>query len=214
MPLRRYSFLDQCLGELQHFVKSVVLTAKNPIMQTPAHEVDESTLSAKESKHVAGLMRVDHTGEICAQALYRGQAFVAKSIETKARLHHAAEEEYNHLSWCEGRLEDLDARKSLLNPLWYIGSFAIGATAGLISDKISYGFVIETEKQVMRHLEAHLSELPVQDEKSRVILTQMYKDEKEHADKAKLAGGAEFPLWAKLVMKAQSKVMTSLAYRI
>ena len=108
----------------------------------------------------------------------------------------------------------MDAKKSLLNPLWYVGSFSIGAVAGLISDKVSYGFVIETEKQVMRHLEAHLNELPAQDEKSRVILMQMYKDEQAHADEAALAGGVEFPLWAKLIMKAQSKVMTTLAYRI
>ncbi|WP_151192887.1 2-polyprenyl-3-methyl-6-methoxy-1,4-benzoquinone monooxygenase [Cysteiniphilum sp. JM-1] len=212
--MRRHSFLDQCLGELQHFVKSVVLPAKNPMSVTPAHDMNEPELDATESKHVAGLMRVDHTGEICAQALYRGQAFVAKEHETRTHLHHAAEEEYNHLSWCETRLNDLDAKKSLLNPLWYVGSFSIGAVAGLISDKVSYGFVIETEKQVMRHLEAHLNELPVQDEKSRVILMQMYKDEQSHADEAALAGGVEFPLWAKLIMKAQSKVMTTLAYRI
>ncbi|WP_440994391.1 2-polyprenyl-3-methyl-6-methoxy-1,4-benzoquinone monooxygenase [Cysteiniphilum litorale] len=210
----RHSFLDQCLGELQHFVKSVVLPAKNPMSVTPAHDMNEPELDATESKHVAGLMRVDHTGEICAQALYRGQAFVAKEHETRTHLHHAAEEEYNHLSWCETRLNDLDAKKSLLNPLWYVGSFSIGAVAGLISDKVSYGFVIETEKQVMRHLEAHLNELPAQDEKSRVILMQMYKDEQSHADEAALAGGVEFPLWAKLIMKAQSKVMTTLAYRI
>lgn len=214
MSMRRHSFLDQCLGELQHFVKSVVLPATNPMSVTPALDMNEPELDATESKHVAGLMRVDHTGEICAQALYRGQAFVAKEHETRVHLHHAAEEEYNHLSWCETRLNDLDARKSLLNPLWYVGSFSIGAVAGLISDKVSYGFVIETEKQVMRHLEAHLNELPAQDEKSRVILMQMYKDEQSHADEAALAGGVEFPLWAKLIMKAQSKVMTRLAYRI
>ncbi len=214
MSMRRHSFLDQCLGELQHFVKSVVLPATNPMSATPALDMNEPELDATESKHVAGLMRVDHTGEICAQALYRGQAFVAKTHETRAHLHHAAEEEYDHLSWCETRLDDLDAKKSLLNPLWYIGSFSIGAVAGLISDKVSYGFVIETEKQVMRHLEAHLNELPTHDEKSRVILMQMYKDEQSHADEAALAGGVEFPLWAKLIMKALSKVMTTLAYRI
>ena len=214
MSMRCHSFLDQCLVELQHFVKSVVLSAKNPMLTTPALDMNEPELNATESKHVAGLMRVNHTGEICAQALYRGQAFVAKEHETRAHLHHAAEAEYNHLAWCETRLEDLDAKKSLLNPLWYIGSFAIGAAAGLISDKVSYGLVIETEKQVMRHLEAHLNELPAQDEKSRLILIQMYKDEQSHADKAALAGGVEFPFWAKLMMKVQSKVMTTLAYRI
>ena len=214
MSMRRHSFLDQCLGELQHFVKSVVLPAKTPMSATPALDMNEPELDATESKHVAGLMRVDHTGEICAQALYRGQAFVAKEHETRTHLHHAAEEEYNHLSWCETRLEELDAKKSLLNPLWYIGSFSIGAVAGLISDKVSYGFVIETEKQVMRHLETHLNELPAADEKSRAILMQMYKDEQSHADQAALAGGMEFPLWAKLIMKTQSKIMTSLAYRI
>ncbi|WP_116963225.1 2-polyprenyl-3-methyl-6-methoxy-1,4-benzoquinone monooxygenase [Fastidiosibacter lacustris] len=214
MTFRNYSFLDQCLSELQHFIKSVVLPAKNPSIETPAQNISEHDLNENEKQHVAGLMRVDHTGEICAQALYRGQAFVARNLDTKAHLHHAAEEEYNHLSWCETRLEELEARKSLLNPFWYIGSFTIGATAGFVSDKVSYGFVIETEKQVMSHLEKHLLELPMQDKKSKAILIKMYEDEKEHADQAKLAGGLELPMWAKLIMKVQSRVMTTLAYRI
>lgn len=214
MSLRRHSFLDQCLGEIQHFVKSVILPAKNPMSPTPAIDMDEPELDAIESRHVAGLMRVDHTGEICAQALYRGQAFVAEEHKTRMHLQHAAEEEYKHLSWCETRLDELDTKKSLLNPMWYVSSFTIGVAVGLISDKVSYGFVIETEKQVMRHLAMHLNALPVQDEKSRIILMQMYKDEQSHANEALLSGGVEFPLWAKLIMKAQSKVMTTLAYRI
>ncbi|WP_119343335.1 2-polyprenyl-3-methyl-6-methoxy-1,4-benzoquinone monooxygenase [Facilibium subflavum] len=211
---RKFSIVDRLVAEVDHFVKILTQPAAHPTRNSPAEGLAEPLLTNKQQAHVAGLIRVDHTGEICAQALYRGQGFVAKDETTRAHLYQAADEEYDHLSWCEGRLNDLMAKKSLLNPLWYLNSFMIGATAGMISDKISYGFVIETENQVMKHLESHLMQLPQQDEKSRVILEQMHKDEAEHADHAQSAGGVKLPVWAKLLMKAQSKVMTTVAYRI
>lgn len=158
-------------------------------------------------------MRVDYTGEICAQGLYRGQASVAKSAQTKEHLYHAANEEYDHLAWCAERLEELGAKPSLLNPFWYWASFGIGATAGSISDSLSYGFVVETEKQVMKHLDSHLKNLPVNDNRSREILKQMYLDESDHAIEAEKAGGKKLPKPVKAIMKLQSKVMTTLAYR-
>ncbi len=214
MSFRQYSFIDQCISEVDHLFKSVFMEAKHNTRTSPAEALAEGELDHTEKSHVAGLMRVDHTGEVCAQALYRGQAFVAKDKATKAHLYHAADEEYDHLSWCEQRLTELDAKKSLLNPLWYIGSFTIGAAAGLISDKVSYGFVAETEKQVMNHLSEHLSSLPVQDEKSKAILQAMYEDEKSHAKEAVLAGGMELPFPVKMLMTLKSKVMTTIAYKL
>ena len=214
MAFRKLSFIDQCLSEIDHFLHSVILPATSSARPSPAESFEEADLSEKEARHVRGLMRVDHTGEICAQALYRGQAFVAKDMKTKVHLYQAASEEYDHLAWCEARLNALSAKKSLLNPLWYLGSFTIGAAAGCISDKISYGFVMETEKQVMRHLESHLRELPIQDRKSRAVLAQMYEDEKSHATQAECAGGIKLPLALRGIMKLQSKVMTTLVYRV
>lgn len=214
MSFRHFSLLDQCIAEFDHFIQSVVKPVRTPQRTSPAKDIQDSQLSATETKEVVRLMRVNHTGEICAQALYRGQALVAKSQETKLHLHHAANEEYDHLSWCQTRIDELGGKTSLLNPLWYIASFKIGVVAALISDKVSYGFVIETEHQVMQHLSKHLDRLPEKDQKSRAILQQMYQDEAKHAEKANLAGGARLPLWTRLLMKAQSKVMTTVAYLI
>ncbi|MFZ9034666.1 MAG: 2-polyprenyl-3-methyl-6-methoxy-1,4-benzoquinone monooxygenase [Francisellaceae bacterium] len=211
---RRFSLIDRLTVEVDHFIRSVYVPARHANRPSPAETVSDCVFDDEKKNHVAGLMRVDHTGEICAQALYRGQAVVAKTQLTKTQLQQAAEEEYDHLSWCQQRLDELSASTSRLNPFWYLASFTIGATAGMISDKLSYGFVVETERQVMRHLDKHLSELPENDEKSRVILTQMYKDEAEHAVNAKLAGGVELPFVIRLMMKAQSKVMTTVAYRM
>ena len=211
--LRRYSFLDKIIAEVDAFV-GVMRKEQHASITSPAKEIQENELTSNEQKHVSGLMRVDHTGEVCAQALYRGQAMVAKDVQTQMHLYHAAEEEQDHLAWCQERLDQLDASPSLLNPLWYLGSFAIGATAGLISDKISYGFVVETEKQVMNHLDHHLKTLPPHDKRSQAILQQMYMDELKHANEAKIAGGVDLPLPIRLIMKVQSKVMTTIAYRI
>ena len=171
-------------------------------------------MSDDERKHVAGLMRVNHAGEICAQALYEGQALTAKSASAKASLLHAASEEQDHLSWCRQRLDQLDARPSVFDPLFYGASFALGVGAGLLGDRISLGFVEATEDQVVKHLEEHLESLPEQDEKSRVILEEMRADESRHGANALAQGGSVFPQPLKNVMSLVSKAMTHTTYRI
>ncbi|AJC49050.1 2-polyprenyl-3-methyl-6-methoxy-1,4-benzoquinone monooxygenase [Allofrancisella guangzhouensis] len=210
--MRKLSFLDRVIEELDSYTK-FTKSQLNPTRESPSKNVQEQQLTQAEKKHSAGLIRVDYTGEICAQGLYRGQAAVAKSAETKSHLYQAADEEYDHLSWCSQRLKELDAKPSLLNPFWYWTSFGIGATAGAMSDSLSYGFVVETEKQVMKHLDSHLKSLPVNDNRSREILKQMYIDEAEHAVKAEKAGAKKLPKPVRFMMKFQSKVMTTLAYR-
>jgi ubiquinone biosynthesis monooxygenase Coq7 len=178
----------------------------------PAKEHPEADMSEQERDLAARLMRINHTGEVCAQALYQGQALTAKLPEVRSSMERAAQEENDHLDWCESRLKEFDNRKSLLNPLWYAGSFAIGAAAGLAGDKWSLGFVAETEHQVEAHLEDHLQRLPAQDMKSRAVLEQMKEDEIHHATVALEAGGAELPAPIKLAMKLTSKLMTKSVY--
>ena len=180
----------------------------------PAEDCSEAELSEQEKKHTAGLMRVNHSGEVSAQGLYQGQALTAKLPNVRLKMEQAAIEENDHLVWCEQRLNDLDARKSLLNPVWYTGSFLIGATAGMLGDKWSLGFVAETEHQVVRHLDEHLQTLPETDERSRAILEQMKIDEAKHATTALHHGGAELPAPVKKLMGLMSKVMTRTAYRV
>jgi ubiquinone biosynthesis monooxygenase Coq7 len=157
-------------------------------------------------------MRVNHAGEVAAQALYHGQAVTAKLPEVRAEMEHAAEEENDHLAWCEERIRELGGEVSALQPFWYAGSFALGALAGAIGDKWSLGFVAETEKQVVKHLEEHETQLPAEDQKTRAILKQMKQDEAEHGEKAMQAGGAELPEVVQLMMSLSSKVMTKTAY--
>lgn len=209
---RNYSLLDKLLIEFEHAAKTLLIKAPKSQRQNPADPLENTTLSKTESQISASLMRVDHTGEICAQALYRGQAFVAKSENTRAHLWQAADEEHDHLAWCQKRLNQLNSHTSFLNPFWYSGSFFIGVTAGFISDKLSYSFVVETEKQVMKHLDDHLNRLPENDHQSYAILEQMHKDEAEHAQNAENFGGRRLPLPIRLIMKIQSKVMTTTAY--
>ena len=159
-------------------------------------------------------MRINHTGEVCAQALYQGQALTAKNAQVKAAMEHSATEEIDHLAWCEQRLKELDSHTSHLNPLFYAASFAIGAAAGAISDKISLGFVAATEDQVCEHLREHLQTLPAEDEKSRAIVQQMLEDEAEHASKAIEAGGQVFPTPVKKAMSLMAKVMTGSTYYV
>ena len=159
-------------------------------------------------------MRVNHSGEIAAQALYHGQAVTARDEAVKQRLEQSAEEEGDHLTWCQIRVEELGEKTSLLSVFWYWGSFAIGATAGLAGDKWSLGFIKETEDQVIEHLQGHLEQLPLEDQKSRAVIEQMMIDEAHHGDKAVEAGGVPLPLPVKLWMRAASKVMTTLSYRI
>ena len=165
-----------------------------------------------EKKHAAALMRVNHSGEICAQALYQGQALTARDPAVQETLQRAALEETEHLAWTARRVHELGGHLSVLNPLWYTGSLAIGAVAGLLGDKWNLGFLAETERQVGQHLQSHLDRLPPQDEKSRAIVAQMYADETGHADLANSLGAAELPQPVQLAMKLNSKVMTSTAY--
>lgn len=180
----------------------------------PARDIDPVELDDAERQHVAGLIRVDHVGEICAQALYQGQAFTAKDNDIRQHMLHAAAEEADHLDWCKRRLDELNSHTSLLNPLWYGGSFAIGAAAGIAGDGWNLGFVVETERQVEAHLDEHLEQIPEQDERSRVILQQMKEDEVRHADDALHAGGKPLPTPIKQAMRLMAKIMTTTAYRI
>ena len=184
------------------------------LRRIPGEDVPEAELSASQRDQVSALMRVNHSGEICAQALYHGQALTARDSAARLALEQASQEETEHLAWTERRIEELGWRKSVLNPLWYAGSFAIGAVSGLLGDKWNLGFLAETERQVVEHLESHLQALPEEDQKSRAILMQMKTDEARHATSALQHGAAELPLPARLAMRLSSKVMTQTAFWI
>ena len=179
---------------------------------TPGDDLPDADLDAAQRSLAAALMRVNHAGEVCAQALYQGQALTARDSSARNALEQAAQEETEHLAWTEQRIAELGGRKSLLNPLWYAGSFAIGAAAGLIGDKWSLGFLAETERQVVRHLEGHLGRLPAEDGRSRAIVEQMRDDEARHATGALKQGGMELPAPVKAAMQTSSKVMTGAAF--
>jgi ubiquinone biosynthesis monooxygenase Coq7 len=178
----------------------------------PGNALGDVALNERQRLEVAALMRVNHSGEICAQALYHGQALTARDAQAKDALEHAAQEETEHLAWTERRIEELGGRKSLLNPLWYASSFAIGAAAGLLGDRWNLGFLAETERQVVAHLEGHLRRVPAEDEKSRAILEQMKDDESRHATSALQHGAAALPGPARFVMRLASRVMTRAAF--
>jgi len=185
-----------------------------PSRPSPAVLKNDSELTESETRHVAGLMRINHTGEVCAQALYQGQALTARLPQVRQAMEQAADEEVDHLAWCEQRIRQLGSHTSVLNPLFYGLSFGIGASAGLISDRISLGFVAATEDQVCKHLDEHLGQLPAGDDKSRAILEQMREDEAQHSTAAIEAGGLRFPAPIKFGMSLMSKVMTKATYRI
>ena len=205
---------------LDSFIKSVdgaiqtVFPPQNRQTQrpSPAQSIKDVELSLQEQKQIAGLMRVNHAGEVCAQALYQGQAATARLTKIKKQMEQAALEEVDHLAWCEQRLSELNSTVSILNPLWYMGSFAIGALAGLAGDKISLGFVAETERQVTAHLTSHLQQLPADDLKSKAVLESMKEDELSHAITAVEAGGIELPFVIKSLMTLTSKIMTRTSY--
>lgn len=180
----------------------------------PAALVSEQPLSESERRHSAGLMRVNHVGEVCAQALYEAQARFAHNPVTRARLRHAGQEELDHLAWTAARLHELGSRPSLLNPLWYAGSFALGAIAACMGDAQSLGFVVETERQVEAHLDSHLAELPDSDLRSRAIVAQMRDDEAAHGASAQAMGGADLPMPVRAAMRGMAKLMTGTAYYI
>lgn len=214
MSFRQPSILDQFIGQADRALRS--LTPGNlPVFNaSPGDAIAEAELTDREKRHAAGLMRVNHCGEICAQGLYQGQSLTAKLPEVRKEMEHAAEEELDHLAWCEQRLDELNSHTSVLNPLWYGLSFGIGAGAGLVSDKLSLGFVAATEDQVCQHLESHLQKLPEADEKSRTIVEQMVTDEQEHGHRALEAGGYQFPKPVKAVMSLVSKAMTKTSYHL
>jgi ubiquinone biosynthesis monooxygenase Coq7 len=212
MKVRTLSPLDRLLAGIERALETVA-GAPEAARPSPAAALKDTELDASERRHAAGLMRINHTGEVCAQALYDGQAALARDEATRAHLQHAADEETDHLAWCAQRLRELDSRPSLFNPLWYAGSYAIGAAAAVIGDKVSLGFVVETERQVEAHLADHLQRLPPQDERSRAVLAQMQADEMRHADNARARGGIDLPFPIPGLMHLSSLVMKGGAYR-
>ncbi len=211
---RDYTPFDRFLIEVDRGLRTVFGSPPPTGRADPAAAIPEAELSDDERRHAAGLMRVNHAGEVAAQALYQGQALTARLPGVRDRMERAAAEENDHLLWCERRIDELDGRTSLLNPLWYTGSLAIGALAGWAGDKWSLGFIVETERQVVRHLDDHLERLPAADTRSRAILAQMKDDEQHHATSALDAGGAPLPAPVRALMALTSKVMTTTAYRL
>lgn len=211
---RRLSFLDRLIIDLDRGLRAVGGESPAEGRGNPAGELPEAPLDHGQRRHAAGLMRVDHSGEVAAQALYHGQALTARSARLRDAMEQAAREEGDHLRWCSERLEELGDQASRLDPLWYVGSFLIGAAAGLAGDRWSLGFVVETERQVVRHLEGHLRALPPGDVRSRAILEQMREDENVHATTALESGAAELPAPVKRLMTLTARVMTETAYRI
>lgn len=204
---------DQLISEFDKALRTLFAGARSR-RPVPGEMVPETDMSDAERRHVAGLMRVNHAGEVCAQALYQGQALTSSGGSVRDVLREAADEEIEHLAWTERRIGELGGRKSLLNPLWYAGALSIGVLAGRIGDKWSLGFLAETERQVEAHLDGHLLKIPARDRRSWEILEQMKADEIKHAHAASRLGGAELPAPVKLAMKLAARVMTRTAYHL
>jgi ubiquinone biosynthesis monooxygenase Coq7 len=211
---RRLTFVDKLICEADTVMRTLSSRGNTAGRPSPASGHSDSTLDESSRRHVAGLMRVNHTGEVCAQALYQGQALTAKLPTVREEMQQAAAEEVDHLVWCEERLRQLDSRPSMLNPAWYGLSFAIGALAGAVGDAVSLGFVAATEERVCAHLKDHLRQLPEDDRRSRLILQQMLEDEERHGENALAAGGQNFPPPVKNTMTALSQVMTRSSYYV
>jgi ubiquinone biosynthesis monooxygenase Coq7 len=214
--MRHYSLLDRLITPLDQTLRTLFAShvAARPYPAENLPEAPEIADLPETRRHAAALMRINHSGEVAAQALYQGQAFVSQADATRASLMEAAREETDHLAWCAERIRELGGRTSALNPLWYAGSFTIGALAGLAGDRTSLGFVAETERQVVEHLEGHLQRLPTSDVRTRAVIQQMSADEERHGRNAMLAGGAELPRPVRALMKLTAKVMTRTAYWI
>ena len=208
------NLVDQIICEVDKGIKFSLHNYQKENRRYPAHGINEENLSEIERSHSANLMRVNHSGEVAAQGLYRGQAMTAKLEGTREKMDHAAQEELDHLSWCNKRLQELNEHPSLLNPAWYALSFGMGAAAGLAGDKWSLGFVHETEEQVVRHLEGHLDDLSLNDKKTAAILEQMQVDESKHSEEALESGAENLPEGLKSVMSVIAKVMTKTSYYI
>lgn len=209
---RRYDFLDRLIIGLDQALAGTARSGPEARRPYPAEGLPESVLDQAERRHAEGLLRVDHAGEIAAQALYQAQALVARTETVRDAMRRAADEEVDHLVWCERRLSELGGRTSLLGPFWYAGSFVIGAIAGLRGDRWNLGFVAETERQVVRHLEDHLDRLPAGDARSRAVVARMRDDEQRHATAAVESGGAQLPGPVRELMRLCSRVMTGTAY--
>ncbi|MBI5429277.1 MAG: 2-polyprenyl-3-methyl-6-methoxy-1,4-benzoquinone monooxygenase [Nitrosomonadales bacterium] len=205
--------LDRLIVEFDKGLRTLFSQAHS-VRPYPDANLPDATMDEAEKSNAAALMRVNHSGEICAQALYQGQALTARDPAVQQKLQQAAQEETEHLAWTARRVHELGGHLSVLNPFWYTGSLAIGAAAGLLGDKWNLGFLSETERQVGEHLQSHLARLPQQDEKSRAIVAQMHTDEIGHADMAASLGGAELPQPVRVAMKLNAKVMTTLSYKV
>lgn len=218
MNKRQLTLLDRVLVQADHAMRTVFNPAPPPARATPAGDsfdtANNEHLSPQERRHAAGLMRVNHSGEVCAQALYQGQALTARLPKVREEMEDAVAEEADHLAWCEQRVRELGENTSRLNPLWYGMSFTLGAVAGLVSDRLSLGFVAATEEQVCKHLRSHLDQLPAGDKASRAVVQQMVQDEARHAHNALKAGGLAFPAPVKGLMSLASRAMTRTSYRI
>ena len=214
MTERKQTFFDRLIAQTDQALRTVFGEPVGSGRENPAEPVAENELSATDKARSIRLMRVNHAGEVCAQALYQGQALTAHFHETRQQMKQAAIEENDHLAWCRQRIDELGGHTSLLNPLWYTGSLAMGAASGLMGDKWSLGFLAETENQVVKHLESHLQQLPEADRKSHSILEQMKVDEARHKSSALDAGGSPLPDPVKKMMTLMSKVMTSTTNRI
>ncbi|MFT5208809.1 MAG: ubiquinone biosynthesis monooxygenase Coq7 [Flavobacterium sp.] len=206
--------IDKFIGHFDRALRTAAGSVGSTNRVSPSKNISKASLNSSQKRHSAGLMRVNHTGEVCAQALYHGQALTAKSSIVRDAMKKAAQEEADHLSWCEGRLKELDSRVSYLNPIWYASSFFMGASTGLLGDKINLGFVAAVEDGVCKHLDDHLTKLPETDEKSKAILLQMKHDEEEHMMTALKSGGQEFSDPIKKAMNFVSKIMTKSTYWI
>ncbi|MGL5741883.1 MAG: 2-polyprenyl-3-methyl-6-methoxy-1,4-benzoquinone monooxygenase [Legionella sp.] len=213
--MRNINILDTFISELDNALRTLLPPKKRTNTRlSPAAPLADAPLSQHEKRHVAGLMRVNHAGEVCAQALYQGQALTAQLTHIKQQMSDAAAEEVDHLAWCEERLSELGSKPSCLNHVWYAGSIVLGALAGLAGDKISLGFVAETERQVSQHLQRHLQKIPEYDKKTQIILKKMQEDEEQHATAAMEAGAIELPYIIKQLMHVVSKLMTKSSYYI
>ena len=211
---RNHSFSDRIIAHIDNALKTLSPGAVNAREPNPGDQIQAPELTETEQKHIAGLMRINHTGEVCAQALYKGQSLTAKLADVRDSMEAAADEELDHLAWCDQRLKELNARTSILNPIFYAMSYSLGALAGAAGDKWSLGFVAATEDQVSLHLKDHLEQIETKDDRSTAIVKKMLEDEERHAQKALDAGGVAFPPAVKRVMTTASKVMTKTTYRI
>jgi ubiquinone biosynthesis monooxygenase Coq7 len=212
MKARQLTPLDRLLASASNALRTVAAPAGRSARPNPAENILDTDLDAAQKRHAAGLMRINHAGEVAAQALYQGHAAVARDQNIEAQMQRAADEEFDHLAWCEQRLQELGEDVSKLSPFWYAGAFAIGAASGVLGDKWSLGFIAETERQVCAHLDNHLDNLPPEDAKSRAIVEQMRDEEEEHGENAIDAGAAELPDPIKRLMQVTAKVMTKTAY--